>query len=198
MVMQPGLNDALVRLADKARGTKRARFNAQARYGDKNSASILALTVVSVLALATSMYSSQSTAPVTLLGGSLPLDLIGNFLSLMALAFGFVVALGNYQDKALRLQQCALDLTRLLDTIENGRRLHTATADDLATWTTSYHDIMEQCPYNHDSIDSESAAFDAETSKATRIWNAIWYAWNVWAILALPLVLLLSFAWVAG
>lgn len=191
--MQPGLDDALKRLVSKTRFTKRARFNAQMRYSAKNSASILALTVVSVLALAISMYSSQAEEPIRLFNGAIPLDLIGNFLSLLALSFGFVVALGNYQDKALRLQQCALDLTRLLDRIENARQLQIAVADDLSTWTTAYHDIMEQCPYNHADVDSERASFNDETPTMQRVWNQIWYLWGVWGIHVLPFLIFLCF-----
>lgn len=196
--MQPGLDDALGRLAHKIRGMKRARFNAQERFEAKNRASILALTVVSILSIALSMYSGTHADTPGFETVKPFLDFMALSMSLLVLSFGFIVALGNYQDKSLRMQRCAMDLTRLLDEIENGRTLQTATTDHLTNWTTSYNDIVLQCPYNHSQVDSDKARIGPDTPWATKALTTVARLADVWGIHGFFFILLGAFWMVAG
>lgn len=198
LVMQPGLDDALARLAGKTKRMKRARFNAQERFEAKNRASILALTIVSILSIALSMYSGTHSGTEGFAAVKPFLDFMSISMSLLVLSFGFIVALGNYQDKSLRMQRCAMDLTRLLDDIENARILNAATADQLSAWTTAYNDIIRQCPYNHSDVDSEKAGFSRDTPWHTQRLNSAWRLADVWGLHGFFFILLGAFWMVAG
>ncbi|MEL7543242.1 MAG: SLATT domain-containing protein [Pseudomonadota bacterium] len=188
------IRDALEGLLKKARRVKRARFEAQRRFEAKNRASIVALTLVSIMAISIEMYSGthQSTPDFEALRPSL--DFMASAMSLLVLAFGFIVALGSYQDKALRMQACALDLTRLADEIAIMKSDHQLTRAAVFNYAERYNDIMEQCPYNHSDVDFAKATIASDATLTDKFRLAASYIVDVWGI-HLFFVTILASAW---
>ncbi|MEO0620012.1 MAG: SLATT domain-containing protein [Pseudomonadota bacterium] len=188
------LRDALEGLLKKARRVKRARFEAQLRFEAKNRASIVALTLVSIMAISIEMYGGthQSMPEFAALRPSL--DFMASAMSLLVLAFGFIVALGSYQDKALRMQACALDLTRLADEIaimKSDRQLNRAA---IFAYAERYNDIMQQCPYNHSDVDFAKATIRSDAPIIDKARVTMSYIIDVWGI-HLFFVTILASAW---
>ncbi|MGI9407308.1 MAG: SLATT domain-containing protein [Hyphomicrobiaceae bacterium] len=196
--VDPDARLALQKLLGKTRQVKRARFNAQSRFEAKNMASIVALTMVSILSIAISMYSGTHQGTEGFADLKPTLDFMANSMSLLVLSFGFVVALGSYQDKALRMQRCAMDLGRLIDEIEVTQHERPLNRGQLMQWATTYNDIIQQCPYNHNDVDFDKAQFNTDTTWSARWRNTFfWYA-DVWGIHVFFALVLVAFWLVAG
>jgi hypothetical protein len=196
--LDPETLDAVNRFVGKIRDVKRSRFNAQSRYDAKSRASIIALSIASILSIAIPMYISLRGDASGFAELKLSLEFIASAMSLLVLSFGFIVALGNYQDKSIRLQICALDLGRLIDLVEFARHDPRTPRAQLTQWATAYNDILEQCPYNHDDVDFEKAKLGYDSTRIAR-WRVsfYWYA-DVWGIHAFFGLILATFWVVAG
>jgi len=199
---QPPLDQATLgaveKFVAKVRDVKRSRFNAQSRFEAKSRASIIALSIASILSIAIPMYISLRGDAPAFADLKLSLEFIAIAMSLLVLSFGFIVALGNYRDKAIRLQICALNLGRLIDEMEFSRCDPRTPRGQLTQWATAYNDILEQCPYNHGDVDFEKAKLGDASTKVARWRNSFyWYA-DVWGIHAFFGIILAAFWMVAG
>ncbi|MEL6287552.1 MAG: SLATT domain-containing protein [Pseudomonadota bacterium] len=184
---------ALDRLLAKCKQVKRARFEAQHRFEAKNRASIVALTLVSILSIAITLYIGIYRDTSDFAAHRLTLEFMAAATSLLVLAFGFIVALGSYQDKALRMQACALALGRMVDEIMIAEHDPATTRAHVRQWAAAYNDIIQQCPYNHEAIDFDRARQTGKVPLASRLALAgRWYA-DVLGIHAFFLVMLATF-----
>ena len=182
---------ATQKLIDNLRLMKRTRFNAQARFDAKHAASVSAFTLATIieisLSLAGTNFSSSLSADVANF-----INYASQVTAVFILGFGLVVALADYQSKALYMQRCAMDWGNLSREMQIARPFPRQALQD---YRRRYHEIEAHCQPNHADVDYEKARLDDSDLQAVRA-NRIDFFIDVYLVYVCSGIVYLAF-WMA-
>jgi hypothetical protein len=176
-----------------AMGTvKAARFNAAERLERKHTLSLFAMSMVSLYFVGLSVWQAVYAAMLSEAANRL-ITLVSIMSSIFTLVLALIEAMNDYRMKAHHMHACALAVNDLYHELKLTEAADVGAVQD---FRRRYNAVVRSCPHNHSHVDYLMAKAERGGSLTDKAWAWLRYAFDVYALYGLclivpPLVLLL-------
>ncbi len=164
---------------------KSARFNAAERLERKHMLSLFALSMVSLYFVGLSVWQAVY-APLIDDAANRLITLVSIMSSIFTLVLALIDSMNDYKIKAHHMHACALAVNDLYHELRLVRPTEAAAVQD---FRRRYNEAVRSCPHNHARIDYLVAKTEQGVPWRHALWVRLRYAFDVYALYGLCLVI---------